>query len=142
MISGANNISVRLTRVSVGVAVLLSILISTGELAIEIQKQKSLSKASVIQMANAVSPLASKVAYELNTYSAEDVISGLFVFPTVISAEILGDQEQVLARKKRSVVHPASANLLNRFFSELEFFQLVEHDIWPLMKCDRLSRSC
>ncbi len=125
MINGNNKISVKLTRISVGIAVLLGILISLGDLLIDVEVQKTRSRASVDLIVNAVSPLASKVAYELNAYSAEDVVSGLFAFPIILSAEILGDKDQVLARRTRSADHTALAYLLNWTFSELEPVQIV-----------------
>lgn len=122
--NGTKKLGVQLARFAVGVAVLLGVLFSIGQLLLDISNQKTKSKASITQIINTVSPLASKVAYELNTYSAEEVISGIIAYPTILSAEILGDQGQILARKQRVANHTVLSNFLNWTFVDLETFRL------------------
>lgn len=120
MIKSTGSISLKLVRISVSVAVLLGILMSFGELFIDLENQKNQSKTSIGHIVNTVTPLASKVAYELNEYSAEDVITGLFAYPIILSAEILGDRGQVMASRERLIPHSQIERLLNWAFVDIE----------------------
>lgn len=125
MINYRDELDTRLTRIVLSAAILLGILVGVAQLAYDVYSQRNVTRNSVQEIVDTIYPLAATAAYELDTQSAEQVITGLIVNPTIYSAVMRDDTDQILGEKKQDDTEHHYSFLLSWTLADLETFERI-----------------
>ncbi|MEC7963824.1 MAG: hypothetical protein VX201_11165, partial [Pseudomonadota bacterium] len=97
-----NRISFKQARLAVILAFFLGLLMSGLQIWLDFRNEKEQVDATVSQLMSAVHDTAAQAAFGFETPLAERVVSGLFEYDAIVTAEIKTDFGDILARRDTS----------------------------------------
>mgnify|MGYP006304620887 FL=1 len=94
-------LSLRLAGYAVFVGLLLGLILSGGQLALDLLEERERIEATVRQVVNTVSEPAVRAAYEVDDQLARSIVAGLFQYAPIRRVEVVDDYGTVLAEGER-----------------------------------------
>lgn len=112
------NLSKKLTKIIMLVALSLGFLLSSFYLIIDYLHQKKLLDASIEQIVAVSSPSVVEIAYKLDRAGADKIAHGLLEYGYIVEVEILDEFENVLARKTVNIKKPSTTIWLTKLITD------------------------
>ncbi len=111
-------LSLRLAGYAVFVGLLLGLILSGGQLALDLLEERDRIDATVRQVINTVREPAVRAAYELDDQLARSIVAGLLQYDPIRRVEVVDDYGTVLAQGERSRLRGRMEWLIRWTFGE------------------------
>lgn len=116
------NLSVRLTKISLAVAISLGVIFGIGQFISDAYSQRNNSYTELQEILDTIYPLASKASYELDTQAADELATGLISNIAVYSVILQSDTGQILSTKRQDDEGTFYSKALSWVISDNQYF--------------------
>lgn len=123
-ISLRNQLSYRLTKITIIIALTLGILLSIIQIFKDFSQERVNVENRVNQMLNMIKYSASQAAYSLDNTLAIKIIDGLFEEKSVVYAEIRDDIGESLGKRSKEIVEDDLSIIFDSFFQRIYDYEI------------------